>query len=533
MTFVREYNPYGAPFNADAIAGLASTPIVIPTGISTPAPTVSVDPYDYSRVGTIDQENAKLRAFQVMLDRVGARTRELNALRVSRLRGAVEVHRQNTEAYSWLMPITTASGCPPAGAFEYVWTDVFEGAKENLAALSATPPTRFAGGARVMTWTALINWNAMLLVDATNIRPMFLFPTEYEAGHAAVYVDSRGNPRNGKDHVSEFHFDEAAPSNTVNVTPETQALQTGLFAQADLRPIPVEVLGQTVKLDVAQRDGGPLPGSDGWVRTGAPLGTVHFVNADSGTQQWVPSDSAQIAAISRGLSLNTPQPIRMPGRSGQTLVWNVPAWIKRRGTWAKELSRLSLPRVMLDAIGFFLLNHITWWQGRGIITLDIAEIGRAQLAARSAAWRSGPSGVVIGVVGLLGAIMPIIGVIAGALGELSGTLMDEFVFKQFAVDGPRSLFVRVPADITCIPQSLTESEAEAQRARDRLATRGSFTLSRRVASQLGVRLAPGTEAPTDTTSGRSPSGGGSGGAAKVVIGGGILVAILAALAKGR
>ena len=416
-----------------------------PTGFTPTLAPIASDPYDYARQTAVSiAANAN---FDAVLSRVAASTAALNSTRAARLSGALEFQRQNTEAYGWLMPLTRAP-CPPDGAAAYIWEDVWNGAKANLAALSATPPTRYTSASAVLTWTAYIRWNWALLADATNVRPMFLFPSDYEAAHAAVYIEaSTGLPVNGKDHVREFYWDEASPQNT----------QVGVA-------VPNDQLGQFVRLDSTPTG----------IRTNQPKGTVHFVMS---SDPRAPSVSIQLGAIQRGLLTLAPQSIpngRNPSSCGPMLnqactpselatSWDVVAWIRAMGAWARAGSRLSLSRVVLDAMAFYLLNHVTFWKEKGRLTFNQGELRAAQQTAIAGALRGGTTGMITGSVGAIATLVsPVVGAVVGILSEVGFTLLGTLVGGALSVDGPRPFFVRVPADSQCAPQSFLSTAADVE-----------------------------------------------------------------------
>lgn len=125
--------------------------------------------------------------------------------------------------------------------------------------------------------------------------------------------------------------------------------------------------------------------------------------------------------------------------------WNPINELMKYQNAAREWSRVSLPKVISDAIAWYVFNHNVWYAEKLGLT---AEQLRAQQRAVASAGLDRTSGPILGVTGAVGsAVNPAIGIIIGILNAIGKELLLEFV--RITPDMPKPLFLRVPDPAVC------------------------------------------------------------------------------------
>lgn len=117
---------------------------------------------------------AQLPIFLGNLEKIESNTLSLLSDYRGRYRGAAtpDFQLREDEVYT-RMP----GDCPSNGALAYVWKDIFRKAQTNLRDLTTTVPIRGVSFSDFRRWARLVALNEALVLRATNINPMFLFPT--------------------------------------------------------------------------------------------------------------------------------------------------------------------------------------------------------------------------------------------------------------------------------------------------------------------------------------------------------------------
>lgn len=519
------------PISAPAAA--PSTPFIVPSPTATSATaaaarvaTTALDPYDYASQ-TLAGNPARLAAFDAMISEVLASTQEINRQRAERLAGAVGVEKESPSRRRILMPMT-GKVCPASGSLAYVWTDLFNAARDNLKKLSDMPPPRYTPGGQIMQWSGLLRWNWKLFLEAMNIRREFLFPPDYLTQHTQFELSAENDSRviYGKEHAWGSQGGEYPSFEGFNTPRE---LRIGYFP------------GRYPYLDAVLRPS-YVAGYSALAEGVGERGTVLFTNSDQGIVTSQEEDTQQGNALSRALSTLSTARVKsyFPQTTSMRVIDNdvdVAAWIREMGRNARLAIRWDLMTHIFKSSAFYVLNHIPYWQNQGYVSVNSKEVKEAQVAALNAAWQSGTPGMIQGaVVGILGAANPVMGSAARLLSTVGNVIMEQFVFRQLDPGAPVTFWVRSPGDPTCDATSTIEEEGRklaVQRAVLNLSMGKlpDLTFLPRTTVVPGGSSVPSTstpaadsstETPASTTLSLSAGGGGGGGGGAIMLGAGAL-----------
>ena len=401
---------------------------------------------------------ASAQASTVFASRLAAIEVETDAIiteRTRRMAGATPMMLTSASINRWYRIPEPPEGCPPLGPLALTWQDLFDRAKANLAALAALRPPRGTPGARVVRWFRAMRWNLLLLLDATNIRPVFRFPTDFQTA-------SLGNPeyeewRRG-DRVTLFSRTGSDGQTIVEGKPYPKAgyseggYPTGI---ADMLP-------------PAER-GMVLPDIDSWDNPAPPIWFTALDQSADLVPAWfnvldqrpgsqpglvIDQNPADIPAWQRRICMSrsyadvfdecwrTGQPVKVATCDAERPFFvDLGAWIDRYVAVAAVYAQLDLPTMLLKSIGWYVFNHVPYWKNKGIISIDDAKVARLQDAVTSAAVRNGLAPVRL-VGSLAAAVNPVVGAVVSMILEIGFNLLDTFLVAPQEQDTPRRLFVR-------------------------------------------------------------------------------------------
>jgi hypothetical protein len=425
-------------------------PITLPSITPTPSTTGDSSRLDMAQLQRIQNFLHALTPLEVS-------TNALIAERTRRMTGARAMAQSAKN--QWYRVPEPASGCPPLGPLALSWQDIFDSAKANLLALANLRPPRWTSGDDVVRWFRAVQWNLLLLLDATNIRPVFRWPTDYDcAVEATLWTGvSCAEARRGATTTLLTPLDdgdhEGMPypgSTQTNGIGHPLAMQALLRAQrARTTPGgPDYVIGKVgatpiwlVSFDQSLSQSKipywidpltQLPGG-----SDATPGLVIDVNPAGQGLGSTPNIAKSINKYWRDL-----QPVTI-----QDAVWAYP-W-----TWnpsekidgyiavARVYATLDLPSMLLESIGWYVHNHLPFWRSRGMLSLSEETVTRLQQQVQSAAMRNGLAPArLVGT--LASAVNPIVGAVIGLLTEIAFSLLDVFIGQALDHDIPRRLFVR-------------------------------------------------------------------------------------------
>lgn len=436
----------------------------------------------------------RLAAFNTTRARVEAETVRIDGERRARMAEAGASFGERSRYTAWEFPVAGAS-CPPAGPLTYVWRDLYAAAARNLDALAAAPPDlSVARASDVMHWAKLVNWNIALLLNATNVRGQFLFPRSTIAApqvgtlgplanrrlstsETQSYQFAAGDTRLGLDRTA-FRMPQELVEREGPYNPST--LPAG-FVRASITfgvPGPIEMgemwnppqfgsgFAPYVLLDQGW-DGRPVPASlnivDQPVQSAWPYGVMSFFDGET-TANTTPL--ALLVKWQRTRATVTYGFTRRQGNGSESAPegggWNPPAWLDDLVRVARAYSRADVDQVLIDALGFYVWNHLPHWRGRGIEVIDPTLLAAMQRAAVARNMRgntiiqatSGLTSLAAGAAG--GAIG---GAVSSALSQIGQELFVTLIAGALALpEGPTSLFLRVARG--CVPTT-TATQVDA------------------------------------------------------------------------
>lgn len=459
----------------------------------------------------------RIQSFRDRLAVLEDATDELLAARTARMAGARVVNPGSHNFRYFLLP-EPSTGCPALGPLALSWDDVFNVAKANLRELAALRPPRWTGGEDVIRWVRAVRWNAILLQDASNIRPIFRYPQDVEGNFAgSAWLPSAELQRRGSSTTLVLGTDDGG---TIEGAP-----YPGLSSGSDGIGIPIAVrqrlrdvaarwseedprggLGYALPLWMTMLDWTAAwpnvdsfgPGFMFFPRVGDAPGSIVDLDLSAYGRGFVPLLRRAIDEAWRTgkHAWAAPGPLTSPYPAGNVGAWVSP-WrlIDDYVAIAEGYASLDLPTMLLESIGWYVYNHLPYWRNRGVISLDETAIRTLQQSAASARMRQGlaPVGA---VASLAQTVNPIVGAVVSALQEIGFELLDAFIVRQISSDGPRRLFVRnYPSSCTgVVEEELTTetegglvmgaiTEREAQAARDRAAVEELDAVRRELADR--------------------------------------------------
>lgn len=457
------------------------------------AARITLTPLDAARVrlgavpttdsATLDA--AQLQRIQAFLRELAAREADTNALialRTQRMAGAersnVTDAQPNRTKFAWYRMPLPASGCPPTGILDLSWGDIFARCTANLAALAASKPPRWTSGVDVVRWMRAVQWNVVLLRDATNIRPVFLWPN--------AIPPWRNSP--GEQGVPPDAEQRRGSSTTLYTTLDDGSLIEGLPYPCGSgfgcgAPASVQALTRTLLPTRTDADGG-VPGwrdGDGVLHAALPGDGLWIPAPQVTTLDWLATgadpDGINLAGLFSFLNPqrvgNAPGAVvdkplttgagsdwaRLTGgaapffrlidqynRSGSfvKLPNSVYFWPGRvldaYAAFAAAYAREVLADITMDSIGWYVFNHVEYWTNRGKIEMSVQTLDDLKRQSQDARLR-GQLGMAVGSVRALTTLaIPVAGAIAGLLAEIGFTLLGEFI--RLDTTGPQTLFVR-------------------------------------------------------------------------------------------
>lgn len=392
-------------------------------------------------------------SFAGQLEAIRQATLTLNDSRAQRMVGTTVQSVDDAQAYLVLMPMEPGQ-CPPGGALDYVWADIFAGAQRNIAALVANPPTRSNGATpdTILTWSLLLEWNWLLLLDATNIRPHFLFPDLEESSGTVRCSPTDQTAPLGEDHVGQCARTVPRPEREglSVINPLAYSLMhqfewyqghTSDGIQSYVTPTTGN-WGQHIGLDYSVVDaaGNMVTGHPRFVRFG-----YYEIKA--------PDYGAQVAALSNWIASGGIQHV---DTSTGMHDWDVSGWIAALVRRYSPFARLDLVRVVAESSAMYVYNHVQWWDAHGAHSLNTLEMQetlrqmRRQRFQAGTALTTGSAAIATGLVSVFSGI-PIMGAIFSALTSIGNLFIENVVLPAFDQNQPRYLWVRVPYDATCVP----------------------------------------------------------------------------------
>lgn len=463
-----------------------ATPVV-----GTPAPQSDSQTLDAAQLRRIQAFRDQLEVFEGVTD-------EILSARAARMVGATLMN--TTPKFRWYRIPEPADGCPALGPLELSWQDIFDAAKENLRALAAFRPPRWCAGADLIRWVRVIRWNAILLQDATNIRPLFRYPQDIEGAAAATdFFPSSDDQRRGSSSTLYVGSDDG----------QTEGMPYPGGSGSDGVGIPLAVRQRLRAVAARWSDEDPRNGAgyqlplwitmldwsaawpnvdafgSGFVffpRVGDVPGAVVDLDLERYGRGFTPWISRAIDKAWRDgkYAWVEPGPLTSPYPYGNVGA-RVSPWriVDDYAAIAEGYATLDLPTMLLESIGWYVNNHLVYWRNRGLISLDERTLQSLQAAARSARMRQGlaPAGA---IASLAQSVNPVVGAVVSALQEIGFELLDVFIGRQLDNDGPRRLFVRnypsscigidTEAGLTLGSEEAGTAAALAQRSADQQAT---------------------------------------------------------------
>lgn len=441
-----------------------------------------------SATTVVSAQSQAAAVFSSRLNVIEAETNAILAERTRRMAGATPMMLTSKSINRWYRIPEPADGCPALGPLALTWQDLFDRAKANLAALAALRPPRGTPGVRVVRWFRAMRWNLLLLLDATNIRPVFRFPTDFQTAPL-------GNPE----------YEEWRRGDQV-----TLFTRTGSDGQTIVEGKPYPKAGYSEggyptgiadMLSPAER-GVVLPDIDSWDNPAPPVWFTALDQSAELTPAWfnvldqlpgsqpglvIDQNPADIPAWQRRICMSrsyadvfdecwrTGQPVKVATCNNERPFFvDLGAWIDRYIAVAAVYAQLDLPTMLLKSIGWYVFNHVPYWKNKGMISIDDAKVERLQDAVTSAAVRTGLAPVRL-VGSLAAAVNPVVGAVVSMILEIGFNLLDTFLVAPQEQDTPRRLFVRsYPAscagveaedDLTLANEeaSLTRALSEQQR----------------------------------------------------------------------
>lgn len=421
-------------------------PVTLVAPTATPAAPLGPDSarLDAAQLVRIDRFRAELALVEHGTD-------ELIAERTRRMAGAV-VNGTAPKNIWYRIPVP-ASGCPSLGPLALSWQDIFTAAQTHLRALAVLRPPRFTAGDDVVRWIRAVHWNLILLLDATNIRPVFRWPADWDCARwrGTATADSvPGGVVSCAEYALGAHSTlatrlddgdhEGMPYPGVNQTHgvgHPLAMQSR-FPHVALQRPPVwwtgfDVPGTGVQLakiaDPLGQLPGPMPGN--------------VIDADP-ARYGASSRPVPAVAIDRFWRDLAPQKVYYKNPVDLyelPLEWDVGAYLTEHVEVARIYSELDLSTMLFDSIGWYVNNHLPFWRSRGMIELDEATIATLQRQVSSAQMRQGLAPAqLIGTVA--SSVNPLAGAVIGLVTEIGFSLLDAFLGGALDHDIPRRLFVR-------------------------------------------------------------------------------------------
>ncbi len=380
-------------------------------------------------------------------------TLALSDLRARRLAGATPQSILDKEGWLILMPLSSPGACPPEGPLAYVWEDIYNQAQANIRTLLTRPayPEFETDPDKVLTWSALLELNALLAQDATNVRPMFLYPTLEESSGTIRQRPADPAYPLGTDHTFASGLGDFP----------TTSLLTPLAGERN--PMPAwllhrmygeHALGQHVSLDYSPLDeAGRLLSNPRFVGFGHLMFHTPSYEGQKQAIRNYRSSGGRPAAV----AIDNP-----PYQGGRTIrEWNLAAWMQARAIHYRKYTTKNLAQLIMESAAFYVYNHVPWWTAHGLVTLD-TESTRDTIRAMRSARFSGNMGTVGAqtVTSLIGAMSntPIIGGIFSIMSQVGNLLVEAFIMPIFESDQPRSFWIRVPYDASCLPLTVSEQE---------------------------------------------------------------------------
>lgn len=385
------------------------------------------------------------------------------AERTRRMAGATPMMVTSKTYNRWYRIPEPADGCPPLGPLALTWEDLFNRAKSALQALASLRPPRYTPGRDVVRWFRAMRWNLILLLDATNIRPVFRFPTDFPSEPMGVdsFGDNRDEWRRG-DVTTLFTRTGRGGAEIVEGKPYPK----GGFTEGGV-PTAVQDLGTIPNLASSAgryfTTGYVLPDVT------APVWFTALDQSADVSPQWFnpldqlpgPAPGSVIdqnpADISSWQSRNcfsrsyaeafdefwtTQQPVKIATCDGNYPIFvDLGAWIDRYVAVAVAYGALDLPTMLLKSIGWYVNNHLVYWRNKGMISLDDAAVERMRDAVNSRAVRAGLAPAYL-VSSLASTINPIAGAVIGMVTQIGFDLLDVFIIQALERDTPRRLFIR-------------------------------------------------------------------------------------------
>lgn len=476
----------GEEYTPDLIAGFGSavpgggfvpiptspTPTATPTGTGTAAGSIEErtraarrpGPHawslDWSRSLADPRVAVEVRTFHDIVVVVSFRTEGLWAdVKRRYVNPAITV--RGKEPYAILeFPPATNGECPRTGSFAYVYADIFERARRHLQILGDNPPPRWSNAVDVLEWQKLVSFNIQILIWATNIRPMFLFPTSTDPATASgvdpsIAITANWRTANTATKRSFMGYDGSGIPQFRDGARErwSHTISTGLTGVPNTTQIvPQSVLDLHEAMRVA---GVPVSRGDaGFLERRVQINHDGGDYAPRRARFGAITRTAENTAARRMIAAAWATPTAPHDPTGSRFF--VTRWVEVWDQIALAFAAQNLDQMMLDAIGFYVFNHNVWYADRlGMTAQQVRDMQNAIMAAQ----RAGHP--VLGTIraataSIAGAINPVAGAVVGILQEVGEALMT-WVYDAFEADVPRPLFVRTPP-LACREVELTIEE---------------------------------------------------------------------------
>lgn len=440
--------------DCDTFLGMASTPVL------NPLLTTSIVP----RLGPLGPS----QSFADILTSIAASTDTIQSELERRESGGSlqEGGRSGSRAGNTTI---TMPECPPNGPLGFVYGDLFDQAKENLAQLNRNYPPGDATGEQKKTWVTLIARNKFILQSATNIAREYLFPAGNGAPEAMQSLtatmpspDKAGWPvaKGGGAPITAVRALATLPLRIVQQIYVNDRSTYDAVKRAVIRTAPDRIDAELNSPDLSVQQNAMIRYLTPY-RDGVPL-VASTLNADNRTLQSALPEGAwdynglfayqQDVTVVTGTNEITGETSRRTDR--YTYYVSSSMLMAAYRDVAREYSRLELRTMLLESYSFYAFNALVYFAD--ILGLTREQIREQQTNAVRAQTATS-TGTMTAVATLAN---PIFGVIAGAL----AALVDQLVAAIGAADGnvfstPFSLFRRIPrADCPPLPENIVRDE---------------------------------------------------------------------------